>query len=120
RDTRLLYLFEQPPPGPHSPTSVDAYHHVARLDNGGRLLADFELELLGGSLGDRRHDDHTTAEVDLDVRGRHAVLHIDDLALELIARTHSHDAGSSAVGPIPNGKRGLSAEYPVRARLKSQ
>src|SRR5690606_17663547 len=125
RDTRLSIVFEQPAPG-RTQVSVDADHHVARLDDGGRLLADLELELFGGVLGDRRHDDHTASEVDLDVRGRDAMLHTDDLALELVARTHPHGRWLLCRCVVRNAKTGAQwrrsggcTKYTEKSRLRT-
>src|SRR4029077_6401816 len=70
--------------------SIDRDHHIGGLDHGGGRLADRELELIHGFIGDRGGDDGAAAEVDANVSGRLPLLHLDDLALENVARAELH------------------------------
>src|SRR5476649_1841449 len=69
--------------------SVEADHHVGGLDDGIGLLAHLEAKLVDRLVGDRGGDDRA-AHVDADMRGRGALLHVDDLALETVSRTDPH------------------------------
>src|SRR3954447_15775402 len=73
-----------------STTSVDRDDHIGGLDHGGGGLAGGELELVHGFVGDRSRDDGAAAEVDANVSGRLPFLHLDDLALENVARAELH------------------------------
>src|SRR5262249_39680072 len=78
-------------------SSVDGDHHVGRLDDGVRLLTRLKLELVDRFVGDRGCDDGP-ADIDADVRGRLALLHFDDLALDDVACAQLH--ASSPVGGL--------------------
>src|SRR3954454_15005509 len=71
-------------------TSIDRNHDIGGLDHGGGGLAGRELELIHGFVGDRGGDDGAAAEVDANVSGRLTLLHLDDFALENVARAELH------------------------------
>src|ERR1700730_11529322 len=66
-------------------------HHVRRLDDRQRLIADLEAEIVDGFVGDRRSYDHPAADIDTNMRRRLTFGHRDDLALELIAGAELHE-----------------------------
>src|SRR6185312_1096389 len=73
--------------------SVDRDHHAARLDHRIGRFAGREAELVGRFVGDRGGED-LPADVDADMRGCRALLHLDDASFELIARAELHDLHS--------------------------
>jgi hypothetical protein len=54
-------------------------------------LASREIKLIHGFVGDRGGDDGTAADVDPNVSGCLPLLHLDDLALENIARAELNE-----------------------------
>src|SRR5215510_16099081 len=69
--------------------SIDRDHHVRGLDDRICRLAGRQLELVDRLVGDgRRHD--RSSDVDANVRRGLALLHLDDLAFENVARTELH------------------------------
>ena len=70
--------------------SIDAYHHVARLDHGCGRFAFGELEFVDSLIGNRGGDHDPAADVDSNVGCGGALYDVDDGALELIARADLH------------------------------
>src|SRR5262245_40741454 len=81
---------------------IHRHHDVARLDHRVGIPALGELELVGGLVGDGgRHG--LAADIELDMGGGGAFLHVGDLALEDVARAELHfktpSRGRLAVNP---------------------
>src|ERR1700733_2262466 len=69
---------------------IDRDHDVGRLDDGDGGAAHLEAELVDRFIGDRRGDDLPRRDLEADVSGRGALLHVDNFAFELIACADFH------------------------------
>src|SRR5262245_931881 len=85
-------------------------HHVGSLDDRVGAVAALELQLAHRFHRDGRRDDRATRELDLDVGGRDALLHREDLALQDVPCAEPHFA-SPGLNPCfariacPSGER---------------
>src|SRR5262245_44534401 len=70
--------------------SVDPDHHAGGLDDRVGALAFLQLEVIDRLVGDRRRHHVAAAEIEPDVRRGLALLHLDDRALEDVARADLH------------------------------
>src|SRR3974377_464631 len=72
---------------------LDAHHDASRFDDGVSRFALFELEFVRRLIGDRSSD-NLFCDIDSNMRSGSALLHLDDLTFELIARADFHRTSS--------------------------
>src|SRR5215831_9381305 len=74
------------------PRSVASDDDVRCLDDRVDVVAGSQAKVFDRVIGDRGGDDGAALDADADIRGRRALLHLDDLPLENIARAQFHGA----------------------------
>src|SRR5579863_3970657 len=72
------------------PTSVEADHHVGRLDHRVSLLPPLQFEFVDRFVGDRRGHYRAASQIDAHVRGRRSLDDIDDRSVKLVAGADFH------------------------------